>query len=98
MRDLSRAELVVICLMPTGEKNAIRQSEIAELTGYNTREIRLIINSLRSEDYPICSGNYGYYMPESKEDIISTINRMSSQVDTLNQSIIHLRRSVDRYE
>ena len=98
MRELSYAEQRVLSVIPTGEENAIKQNEIVELTGYNAREIRLIMNSLRLEDYPICSGNYGYYMPESKEDIISTINRMNSQVATLNLSILHLQRSVDRYE
>ena len=98
MRELSYAEKRVLSVIPTGEENAIKQSELAGITGYNTREIRLIMNSLRKEDFPICSGNHGYFKARNKEDIDSTTKRMLSQIVTLSESINHLQRSVKNIE
>ena len=98
MRELSFAEKRVLSVIPTGEENAIKQSELAGITGYNTRDIRLIMNSLRKEDFPICSGNAGYYKARTDKDIYDTISRMGSQVATLNESIYHLYRSVKNIE
>ena len=98
MRELSYAEQRVLSVIPTGEENAIKQDELAGITGYNTREIRLIMNSLRKEDFPICSGNNGYYKAKNEQDIKNTTRRMRAQVKTLNESLKHLYRSVKNIE
>lgn len=96
--SLSYAEQRVLSVIPTGEENAIKQDELARITGYNTREIRLIMNSLRRANYPICSGNHGYFKARNKKDLDRTTDRMFAQIRTLQDSIKHLQRSVKNIE
>lgn len=56
-------------LLMTGAENGITLSQLAELTGRDTRTVRLLIRQDRAKGYPICTDNaHGYYMPSSGEE------------------------------
>ena len=46
-----------------GKENAVTQKELSALFSIKGPEVREVVNRLRSEGYPICSGNRGYFMP-----------------------------------
>ena len=49
--------------LPIGCEYALKAREIGQITGFNPREIRFIVNRLRQEGKLIASGNYGYFIP-----------------------------------
>lgn len=82
---------LVINTLAIGKENAIKQSDIADKTGLNKREIRRIMQSLRHDGYPICSTTYdGYWLAKNKEDIEQSLTQLSAQVKTLQETIVAL--------
>lgn len=86
----------LIELIPMGIENAVSQTYLSDLTGYNKREIRLIINELRKY-YPICSGNEGYWMGNN-EDVNNTINILQAHIKTMQETVANLERILNIME
>ncbi|MDD6070107.1 MAG: hypothetical protein PUC12_04735 [Clostridiales bacterium] len=59
-------------LLKVGKANATTTKELMEITGLNARGITKEVSKERSEGNIICSvssGNGGYYLPETKEEV-----------------------------
>lgn len=51
--------------LPKGCENSITARELQQITGFNAREQRNLIENLRTkDDKMIASGNFGYFIPE----------------------------------
>lgn len=74
-----------------GEKNAIKSKKLEVLFNVKGNIIRDLVNELRSEGVPICSGNNGYWIAEGVEDLIKTVNQLESRVKKINSAIDGLR-------
>lgn len=70
-------------LLSKGKGNAITTEELIKACHFkNSRELTIQIARERSEGALICSktsGQGGYYLPESREEVIEFINSMSSR-------------------
>lgn len=77
-----------------GSGNAIKASEIP----VDGRIVRSAVHQLRKDGIPICSEpQYGYYMPETANDIQRTIAFMEGRVAVSNQVITKLKESLNDY-
>lgn len=70
-----------------GVEHAKKRGEITGLTGYNAREIRLAVNDLRGNGYPICSGDEGYWIAKNAEEVDRTIRRLLSEARNIQEVI-----------
>lgn len=56
------------------------QKELEALTGIDRRYIKQIIRDLRLEGLPICSGNEGYWIARSEEELNRTKARLWHEI------------------
>lgn len=68
-----------------GESNAVNASR---LTAWGSkRQIRLMVNKLRGEAIPICSGNTGYYYAENERELTRTMNYLESHANQVMKAV-----------
>lgn len=84
----------VLGLIGTGAKNAIHQSEIVKLTGLSSREVTITMESLRRSGEVIISSRWGYYKPETVEELTEYINRERNRA----RSILKTLQSAVKYK
>jgi biotin operon repressor len=59
----------------------------------NRRELRAEVNDMRKKGVPVISGNYGYALAKSKEEINRTVKRLRSEVNDINEIILALQNA-----
>lgn len=52
--------------------------------------IRSMVNALRSEGYPICSGRKGYYYAQDRDEIKQTLNNLESRISSMREACVGL--------
>ena len=80
----------VLELMPYGKQNAIKIKDLIDWTGYSRREIKYLIRDLRKE-YPICSGNEGYWLGDIN-DMKRCISNFTIQLMTKDKVIARMEK------
>ena len=79
-------ELLLNCI-PT-EPTHTNSKKLAEYIGLNARDVRLLIQKLRDDGYPICGTPYnGYWMARTSRDMDDTMIKLKS----------HIENSIDTY-
>lgn len=74
-------------LLPTSPCQ-LHYNDIASLTGIRQRNVRIIIQELRTMGVPIaCIPKDGYWIVENPQDLMPTINMLKNTRDTLNDTI-----------
>lgn len=72
MRDYTR----LLELLKKGESNAISQKNLAIGLNCSERWAQKEVADARRDGIIICSGNAGYYLPETDEELLATYNRL----------------------
>ncbi|MHB1454218.1 MAG: hypothetical protein ACYCYM_09755 [Saccharofermentanales bacterium] len=67
--------------------DAISGKDLEEVLGSSSREIRRMVNRLRSEAYPICSDAGGYYYSHLCSDVDETIAHLKQQIASMSNAI-----------
>ena len=81
-----------------GKKNAVKARYLQMAFNINGRAVRRIVNRLRQQGHPICSGNEGYWYSTDKAEIEATIGRMVSTANTLDEAIKGLVLHLNDFE
>ncbi len=69
-----------IKLIPTGEENAIKLSDIMALTGLDRRDAYKIVEGLRKQGTVICATNNGYFLPSNVMELECYIKRAGARI------------------
>lgn len=69
-----------------GENDAIHSRELEEWFNISGRELRYAINRLRSDGYPICSSDAGYFYANTQDEIERTIRRLNANVSAMSRA------------
>lgn len=77
-----------------GKKNAVYSKEIEYHYGIPGAEVRQMVNELRSEGYPICSGTRGYWIAEDTADLMATMLHLVRRKQGLDKAIEGLRKAI----
>lgn len=92
----AKQKVRILELMPSTEENSLPLNELADITGFNKRQIKRMIAELR-KDYPICAKETehgGYWISYDRQDIEKFVNliesRMESHLRTINNMRSHL--------
>jgi Mn-dependent DtxR family transcriptional regulator len=81
-------ELLKDCAL--GKRNAVKQKDICTLLSCKGREVRNMVNSLRREGKPICSGGNGYWYAANSDEVLATIRYLDSRISNLSKAAIGL--------
>ena len=79
-------ELILNCI--PNEPTHMNSKQLAKYVGLKSRDVRLLIQKLRDDGYPICATPYnGYWMARTSWDMD----------DTMIQLKAHIENSIDTY-
>ena len=79
-------ELILNCIPK--EPNHTNSKQLAEYIGLNARDVRLLVQKLRYDGYPICATpDKGYWMAITSWDMEDTMSKLKS----------HIKNSIDTY-
>ena len=79
-------ELVLGCI--TDEPTRLSSTKIADYLGLHARDVRLLVQKLRDDGYPICATpEQGYWMERTSRDMDDTMIKLKS----------HIENSIDTY-
>lgn len=94
-KDLVRSYLNEKCV---GRSNAIRYKDSIPLFGLHDRQLAFIIVDLRNEGYPICASNRdGIWWAKNKEELVESINTISSRMSVMQSCVDGLRKSLEKF-
>ena len=80
-KDESYFKELLLNLIPT-EPTHVNSNQLAEYIGLNSRDVRLIIQKLRDDGYPICATpEQGYWMAGTSWDMDDTIIKLKSHIE-----------------
>lgn len=78
-------------LLMTGAQNAITLSELARITGRDTRTVRLLIRQDRAKGFPVCADNsHGYYMPGSEAEKSACVRSMRRRAAEIRRTASYI--------
>ena len=73
-------ELILNCIPK--EPNHTNSKQLAEYIGLNARDVRLLVQKLRADEYPICATpEQGYWMARTSWDMDDTMIKLKSHID-----------------
>lgn len=73
-------ELVLGCI--TDEPTRLSSTKLAAYLGLNARDVRLLVQKLRDDGYPICATpEQGYWMARTSWDMNDTMIKLKSHID-----------------
>ena len=79
-------ELVLSCI--TDEPTRLSSTKIADYLGLNARDVRLLVQKLRDDGYPICATpEQGYWIARTSCDMDDTMIKLKA----------HIKNSIDTY-
>ena len=69
-----------------GESRTITSRELEIAFDIRGRELRGIVNRLRSEGFPICSFEYGYCYAATEDELNRTIRQLTSRIKKISEA------------
>jgi len=86
-KDESYFKELILNFIPT-EPNNTNSKQLAEYIGLNARDVRLIIQKLRDDGYPICGTPYnGYWMARTSWDMNETMKKLQNHIDSCQMTL-----------
>lgn len=68
--------------IPTGQHDAVSMYHLAMMHGLSARKMRLAVENARRDGILICSGDRGYFLPETVTEIKDYAKRTSARIST----------------
>ena len=86
-QDESYFKELLLNLIPK-EPTHMNSKQLAEYIGLNARDVRLLVQKLRDDGYPICATpEQGYWIAQTSWDMNDTMIKLKS----------HIKNSIDTY-
>ena len=87
----------LLASLPVGEHHAVSMSILADALNMKPAELREYVLRARIDGCFILSGQYGYYLPESAEDIRHYAVQRSQFIKTARKAIAPFLRELSRH-
>ena len=68
--------------IPTGHRDAVSMGYLAKLHNLSERKMRFAVENARRDGILICSGDRGYFLPETVTEIKDYAKRTSARIRT----------------
>ena len=72
----------LMMMIPHGEENAVSMRELARLCSASPREVRKMVEVARCDGMIIASSDQGYFIPESKEELLAYYRCVKCRIAT----------------
>jgi len=70
----------------TGKEKAVSSAYLQNRFCISSRTVRRLVNQLRNDGSPICSGDKGYYYAADREELIASIRQMTSRIKEISKA------------
>ena len=70
----------------TGKEKAVSSAYLQNRFCISSRTVRRLVNQLRNNGSPICSGDNGYYYAADREELIASIRQMTSRIKEISKA------------
>lgn len=85
----------LLSAIPKGKRNAIHLETLANRLGLTPRDTKAVIKAVRHSQI-ICSGQCGYWLPETRKECESFIAMMDKQAKSRFSTVKHIRNELKR--
>lgn len=72
--------LIYIKEYHTGTSKAVPSAYLQGRFRISSRTVRKLVNQLRNDGNPICSGDEGYYYAADRKELLASIGQMTSRI------------------
>lgn len=77
-----------------GKENAVKSKQIEQIFGLRGVEVRNMVNQLRYEGVPICSGRKGYWYAKNEAEVIETLNGLKARIIGIENAVNGLEKTL----
>ena len=84
----TKQEKKILERLGVGRENALKARQLGE-----ERDIRYIVSSLRKKNYPICSGNEGYWIARNEIEKAESLGKINSRIAELTAVVEGLKKA-----
>ena len=81
----------------TGKEKAVPSAYLQNRFCISSRTVRRLVNQLRSDSSPICSGDNGYYYAADREELIVSIRQMTSRIKEISKARRGLIKALEHF-
>lgn len=85
-------------MLETGAENAIKASELQEMTGHDRRTVFALIERERDEGALICANGSGFYLPANQTEIEDFYRRYTAKCRKMFYTARHFRQAAEQIE
>ena len=86
-KDESYFKELILNFIPKEPAN-MNSKQLAEYIGLNARDVRLLVQKLRDDGYPICSTpKNGYWIARSSYDLNETMKKLQNHIDSCQMTL-----------
>ena len=86
----------LLALIPKGKENAVSNEALQGLLHQTRREVSQTIHDARMDGMIICSGNQGYYIPETDAELLEGYDTLWSMSISVLASLKTMRKEIVR--
>ena len=72
--------LIYMKVYHTGISKAVPSAYLQSRFCISSRTVRKLVNQLRNDGNPICSGDEGYYYAADRKELLASIGQMTSRI------------------
>ena len=81
----------------TGKEKAVPSAYLQNRFCISSRTVRRLVNQLRNDGNPICSGDNGYYYAADREELIASIRQMTSRIKEISKARRGLIKALEHF-
>ena len=81
----------------TGTSKAVRSAYLQGRFCISSRTVRKLVNQLRNDGNPICSGDNGYYYAADRKELLTSIGQMTSRIREIAKAKRGLVKALEHF-
>ena len=81
----------------TGTSKAIPSAYLQNRFCISSRTVRKLVNQLRNDGNPICSGDEGYYYAADRKELLASIGQMTSRIREIAKAKRGLVKALEHF-
>ena len=89
--------LIYIKKCHTGKEKAVPSAFLQSRFCISSRTVRKLVNQLRNDGNPICSGDNGYYYAADRKELLASIGQMTSRIREIAKAKRGLVKSLEHF-
>jgi len=81
----------------TGKEEAVSSRYLQSRFCISSRTVRKLVNQLRNDGNPICSGDEGYYYAADRKELLTSIGQMTSRIKEIAKAKRGLVKALEHF-